>query len=269
MGGSTGIGLAAARCLARHGSVVELAANDEAERDRRGRTAPRRRVRSPRDGARRGPSRADRGLLRRPGHPPRAGIGPGQLGRHPALRHGREHPGRGVGRGARRQRARHVPDRQARRAADAPQRRRRHRQRVLRAGHRQPAQRGGLHREQGRDRGHDPGHGRRLRAGRHPRQLAQPRLGRHPHAAPVGPGGRRRGHGDRAVGREPPPRPGRHARRGRGRDPVPGQPAVRLRDRHRATRRRRPARRRRGGGPGRPLPPKPHDRGTPPPLHHR
>lgn len=30
MGGSTGIGLAAARCLARHGSVVELAANDEA-----------------------------------------------------------------------------------------------------------------------------------------------------------------------------------------------------------------------------------------------
>jgi NAD(P)-dependent dehydrogenase (short-subunit alcohol dehydrogenase family) len=29
MGGSTGIGLAAARCLARHGSVVELAANDE------------------------------------------------------------------------------------------------------------------------------------------------------------------------------------------------------------------------------------------------
>jgi NAD(P)-dependent dehydrogenase (short-subunit alcohol dehydrogenase family) len=30
MGGSTGIGLAAARCLARHGSAVELAANDEA-----------------------------------------------------------------------------------------------------------------------------------------------------------------------------------------------------------------------------------------------
>jgi NAD(P)-dependent dehydrogenase (short-subunit alcohol dehydrogenase family) len=30
MGGSTGIGLAAARCLARHGSVIELAANDEA-----------------------------------------------------------------------------------------------------------------------------------------------------------------------------------------------------------------------------------------------
>src|SRR5438876_401871 len=30
MGGSTGIGLAAARCLARHGSVVELTANDEA-----------------------------------------------------------------------------------------------------------------------------------------------------------------------------------------------------------------------------------------------
>jgi len=30
MGGSTGIGLGAARCLARHGSVVELAANDEA-----------------------------------------------------------------------------------------------------------------------------------------------------------------------------------------------------------------------------------------------
>jgi len=29
MGGSTGIGLAAARCLARHGSAVELAANDE------------------------------------------------------------------------------------------------------------------------------------------------------------------------------------------------------------------------------------------------
>lgn len=29
MGGSAGIGLAAARCLARHGSVVELAANDE------------------------------------------------------------------------------------------------------------------------------------------------------------------------------------------------------------------------------------------------
>lgn len=30
LGGSTGIGLAAARCLARHGSAVELAANDEA-----------------------------------------------------------------------------------------------------------------------------------------------------------------------------------------------------------------------------------------------
>ena len=30
MGGSTGIGLAVARCLARHGSAVELAANDEA-----------------------------------------------------------------------------------------------------------------------------------------------------------------------------------------------------------------------------------------------
>src|SRR6195256_161677 len=30
MGGSTGIGLAAARCLARHGSAVELAAIDEA-----------------------------------------------------------------------------------------------------------------------------------------------------------------------------------------------------------------------------------------------
>src|SRR2546430_15401583 len=29
MGGSTGIGLAAARCLARHGSAVELAAIDE------------------------------------------------------------------------------------------------------------------------------------------------------------------------------------------------------------------------------------------------
>ncbi|HEU5387052.1 MAG TPA: SDR family oxidoreductase [Streptosporangiaceae bacterium] len=29
MGGSTGIGLSAARCLARHGSAVELAANDE------------------------------------------------------------------------------------------------------------------------------------------------------------------------------------------------------------------------------------------------
>ena len=177
IGGSAGIGLAAAWALARHGSAVELAAIDPPGVDRAA------------------------GEMRAAGHEARGTVldvaDPGQIASFMAGvadRHGRlsvlvnsagiQRYGtvettpvsvwdevldvnvRGMFLAA----GQAVP--LMRRS-----RRRRHRERGVRAGHRNPAQRGRVHGEQGRHRRHDQGHGGRSCPRRHPGQLGQPGVG--------------------------------------------------------------------------------------------